>query len=154
MKTRMCDIANIWWISAFCTSILHALKHNQLQEPIFRNMIWHAAKVITPWNYLQCKSSCIPGWIENCKMLVLAAITQMFVESHILVFIAFVMSAIQDPASLSPQSDVFHTITAMSKPLLLWNISVFTLTNQLCSSLSRLWNNKEKKIMQSLKTLN
>jgi hypothetical protein len=44
--------------------ILHALIHNQLQAPIYRNMMsyaWYAAKLVTPQSYLQCKSSSIPS---------------------------------------------------------------------------------------------
>jgi hypothetical protein len=51
---------------------------------------------------------------------------QMFTVSHIFVFVAFVMSALRNPTSLSHYSDVFHTISTICKPSLLQNVSVFS----------------------------
>jgi hypothetical protein len=48
-----------------------------------------------------------------------ANVRQMFEVSHISAFVAFAKSTIQDPASLSPQSDVFHTILTTCKASLL-----------------------------------
>jgi hypothetical protein len=50
---------------------MHALIHNQLQAPIYRNVIKYAryaAELITQQTFLQCKSSYIPDWSKNCKM--------------------------------------------------------------------------------------
>jgi hypothetical protein len=50
----------------------------------------------------------------------------MFAVSHIFVSVVFVMSTLRNPASLSPYSDVFHSIPITFKPSLLQNVSVFS----------------------------
>jgi hypothetical protein len=90
--------------------------------------------------------ACIPSWSKECKMWMHKA--NKFDVCDVTILPS--QHLWQVPSRiLSPQSDVFHTISTMCEASLLHS-QPFTLIN-VCSSHSLMWKNEEEKILQRLR---
>lgn len=104
-----------------------ALIHNQFQAPIYGKIrcLWYAAKLITCLEVFYSVSQvAFLAEVKTTKCKCIKHLLHVHGVTNVCVFIAFMISSIQIPASLSPCYNIFSTVW-LFKALVLENVLMY-----------------------------